>query len=225
MAATTTLKLYTMNVRLTFTDEILGTMSNNEDIYVEHIIGNALEEAKKTGKEIPMSNFDEEIASVVNTEVEKGTTVFGRTDDGKPFLYDYQIRGFFKEACGFLRKAEGTKSSKVKAYKKLVDGEIFVKDRRNLFEVNGEITYCVRPLRASTMQGERVALSRSESIPAGSTITFTVTTLNKGNLDLVREWLDYGIVHGTGQWRNSGKGRFVWEELDADGNVIGGNKA
>lgn len=28
---------------------------------------------------------------------------------------------------------------------------------------------------------------------------------------------------GFGQWRNSGKGRHLWDELDADGNVIGGN--
>lgn len=224
--ATTTLKLYTMNVRLTFTDEVLGTMSADEDVYLTHIKGKALEEARKTGKTIPDENFDEEVASTSIAEtVEKGTTVFGKLDDGTPFLYDYQIRGFFKEACSFLRKVEKTKSSKVKAFKKMVDGEIFVKDRKNPFTVNGEIEYCVRPLRASTMQGERVALSRSESIPAGSTIEFTVQTIIESNLDLVREWLDYGIVHGTGQWRSSGKGRFVWEELDVDGNVIGGNKA
>ena len=31
---------------------------------------------------------------------------------------------------------------------------------------------------------------------------------------LVREWLDFGCFNGLGQWRNSGKGRFTWEELD-----------
>ena len=41
----------------------------------------------------------------------------------------------------------------------------------------------------------------------------------------MRECLDYGIRRGLAQWRNSGKGRYVWEELDDDGNVIGGNKA
>lgn len=34
-----------------------------------------------------------------------------------------------------------------------------------------------------------------------------------GDLDLVREWLDYGALKGMGQWRNSGRGRFVWEEI------------
>lgn len=30
--------------------------------------------------------------------------------------------------------------------------------------------------------------------------------------DTVREELDYGRLRGIGQWRNSGKGRFEWEE-------------
>lgn len=32
-------------------------------------------------------------------------------------------------------------------------------------------------------------------------------------MDAVREWLDYGMLRGLGQWRNSGKGRFTWEEI------------
>jgi hypothetical protein len=40
---------------------------------------------------------------------------------------------------------------------------------------------------------------------------------------LVEEWLDYGKFNGLGQWRNSGKGAFVWDELDDDDNVVGGN--
>ena len=34
------------------------------------------------------------------------------------------------------------------------------------------------------------------------------------NEKAVREWLDYGKFSGIGQWRNSGHGRFTWEELD-----------
>ena len=40
---------------------------------------------------------------------------------------------------------------------------------------------------------------------------------------LARECLDYGIYRGIGQWRNSGRGRYMWEELDDGGKVIGGN--
>ena len=31
--------------------------------------------------------------------------------------------------------------------------------------------------------------------------------------DVVRECLDYGQLRGLAQWRNSGKGRFAWEEI------------
>lgn len=29
----------------------------------------------------------------------------------------------------------------------------------------------------------------------------------------VEEWLDYGQFNGLGQWRSSGKGSFVWDEV------------
>ena len=40
-----------------------------------------------------------------------------------------------------------------------------------------------------------------------------VTCLDPAHMAAVREWLDYGQLRGLGQWRNSGKGRFTWEEL------------
>jgi hypothetical protein len=43
------------------------------------------------------------------------------------------------------------------------------------------------------------------------------------DIPLVEEWLNYGVWRGLGQWRNSGKGKYVWQELDGKGNVIGGN--
>lgn len=40
---------------------------------------------------------------------------------------------------------------------------------------------------------------------------------------MVVECLNYGRLRGLGQWRNSGKGRYLWQELDDGGSVIGGN--
>lgn len=74
-------------------------------------------------------------------------------------------------------------------------------------------------------QGERVALANSESIPAGAWIEFTVQCLTDGLAGAVTEWLDYGMLRGLGQWRNSGKGRYLWDWLDEKGNVIGGNRS
>ena len=76
-----------------------------------------------------------------------------------------------------------------------------------------KIDYCERPLRASTPQGERVSIAKSESVPAGSTVEFEVTCLDPSLEGMVRECLDYGQLRGLGQWRNSGKGRYVWEEI------------
>jgi len=203
-----------IRVRVTFIEELLGTATNDQEIYRSYI----------ASKSPDATTIDDEVASVgVDPTVEKGTTVFPRDDDGNLIIYDYQWRGYFKETCSFLKKVKGTASSKIKAFKKQIDGLIFIKERKSVINVNGEITLCQRPLRANTPQGERVSLACSETVPVGSTNEFTVLCMVDEDETLVREWLDYGFYHGTGQWRNSGKGKFVWEELDADGNVIGGN--
>jgi hypothetical protein len=146
-------------------------------------------------------------------------------DDGTLFFWDYQLRGMVKDAIGMLRKVTNTACSKVTSYKKAVDGLIFVKERRIPIHLGGDIGDCQRPLRASGPQGDRVALAHSETVPAGSWIEFTFEILQDSLEKAVRECLDYGLRRGLAQWRNSGKGRYYWEELDDDGNVIGGNKA
>lgn len=205
----------TMKIRITFTEPILGTSPNNKDVYRDYI-----------GSKAPdAETIEDEVAALGEDEVaEKSMTVFPRTADGVPFLYDYQVKGFFKDTCGGLKKVTGTHSSKIKAYKKEIDKLIFPFPREIPFENFGTIGECQRPLRAQTAQGERISLAMSEEIPAGATITFSVDMLSDDHEDLLREWLDYGKYSGIGQWRNSGMGRFLWEELDTDGNVIGGNK-
>lgn len=193
-----------IKVKLTFTEGILGTSPGNEDIYREYIAGKAPDAA----------SIEEEVAALGAAEVtEKAKTVFPRTDAGVPFIYDYQIKGFFKDTCGGLRKVKGTESSKIKAFKKEIDKLIFIEPREIPFEQYGVIGECQRPLRASTPMGERVSLAISEEIPAGAVVEFTIVLFSEEHEALVREWLDYGRFSGIGQWRNSGKGRFVWEEV------------
>lgn len=194
----------TLKIRITFTEAILGTSPKNEDVYRDYI-----------GSKAPdASTIDDEVAALGVDEVaEKAMTIFPRNADGVPFLYDYQIKGFFKDTCGGYRKVPGSESSKIKAYKKEIDRLIFPEPREIPFENYEPITECQRPLRAQTMQGERVSLAMSEQIPAGASITFTVTLLCDSHEAALREWLDYGKYSGIGQWRNSGKGRFIWEEI------------
>lgn len=121
------------------------------------------------------------------------------------------------------KKKAVNESSKMKAYKKNIDGLIFVLPEQIPIDITGAIGLCQRPLRAQTMQGERVTLAMSEEVPAGSSLQFTVLCPNEEMMKAVREWLDYGYLRGLGQWRNSGKGRFTWEELDDAGQVIPGS--
>ena len=110
-----------LKCRLTTIEALLGTASNNKALHSEFIASHAPDAPSR----------EEEIAAVgVDEVIEKGTTVFSRNKDGNPILWDYQIKGFFKDACGVLRKVKGTKSSKIKAYKKEIDGLIFVQERQ-----------------------------------------------------------------------------------------------
>jgi len=233
-----TKQMKTMEVRITFFEEVLGTSPADEDIY-RNFIGSKAPDAASVEEEIEALGAD--------AVAEKGMTVFARTEEGKPALYDYHFKGFFKDTCSMLARVKGSESSKMVAYKKEIDGLIFVNPRLVELEIPEGKTMgvCQRPLRASTALGERVALAMSESVPAGTSCVLEITTLiensgtkvrkkkvktkneageivedtvevESGGVDymkMIREWLDYGKLRGIGQWRNSGKGRFTWEEL------------
>jgi len=192
-------------VKLTFTEEVLGTASANPEIYEEFIAGKC-EDPEATGDEVDTLPPEE--------LVEKGTTVFHRMpgDESAPALMDYQIKGFFKDACASLKRADAPYSAKLKAYKKTIDQVVFVNPQMIPIQLNGAgLGVCVRPLRAQTAQGERVSLARSETVPPGSVIEFEVIDLSGKLGDEIEEWLEYGALRGIGQWRNSGKGRFEYE--------------
>ena len=193
-----------IKAKITFTEELLGTASSDPEVHKTYIASKAPNAPK----------LEEEVKALgADNVAEKSMTIFPRDKDGNPILWDYQIKGFFKDSCSALRKVTGTASSKIKAYKKEIDGLIFVFPREIKINLNGEIGICERPLRAQTAQGERVALASSETVPAGSSAKITIRCLSDAHEKAVREWLDYGQLKGLGQWRNSGKGRFTWEEI------------
>jgi hypothetical protein len=194
----------TLFVKATFFESILGTSPSDEELY-RNFIGSKAPDAQTVEEEVEAIGAD--------AVAEKGMTVFPRNENGEPFIWDYQIKGFFKDACQMLKKVPGTKSEKLRAFKKEIDGLVFPCPREIVFK-NVKIGTCQRPLRAQTAMGERVALAMSEEIAAGAEIEFEVTTLKDDLIPMIREWLDYGQLRGIGQWRNSGKGRFTWEELE-----------
>jgi len=187
------------HVKLTFDEPILGTVPKDPEIYSSYIAG-------KAAPPLDESKLNEELETVEHVE-EKGWTGFHKKDDS-PILYDYVIKGFFKDACSMLRRVTGSSSSKMKAHKKIIDGLVFVEPRQIPITVNGEVEVLERPLRAQTAQGERIALARSDTCPAGSTIEFDVVILGGVSQGVLTDWLDYGSMRGLGQWRNAGYGKF-----------------
>lgn len=197
-----------LKVRLTFTEDVLGTANADKNVHSEFIASKAPNAPSR----------EEEVEALGAEEVErKEMTVFPRMENGSPMFWDYQIKGFFKDTCSALSRCKGEDYSKescgMKAYKKIIDGCIFPQPRKIEIHMNGEMGNCQRPLRAQTAQGERIALANSEAIPAGSWIEFKVVCLSDAYEKAVREWLNYGQFKGIGQWRNSGMGRFTWEEI------------
>lgn len=197
--------MVTLKVKVTFDEEVLGTASANPDIHREYIASNG-----------PSAMTIQEEVEAIGTEetFEKSMTVFPRNKEGKPIIWDYQWKGFLKDAFGSLKKIPGTECGKIKAYKKEIDGLIFVSPRMIPFKLSGDMDICQRPLRAQTAQGERVALASSETVPEGSSVEFEIKCLLDTHVPAVIEALEYGAMRGFGQWRNSGKGRFHYEILE-----------
>lgn len=198
-----------MKIKITFIEPVLGSQPADPEVYSKFIAANAPD--AKTMKE--------EIEEMGKTKYEEKTmTVFPRTADGKPCILDYQIKGFFKDSCSSLQKMKdedmSRESCKIKAFKKVIDGNIFPYPRKSEIIFDGEISNLQRPLRAQTMQGERICLANSEMIPAGAYFFATIKFPDKLE-PVIREWLDYGELKGLGQWRNAGWGRFTWEEVKA----------
>lgn len=197
--------MVTLKIKVTFDEEVLGTASANPDIHRDYVASNG-----------PNAMTIQEEVEAIGTEetFEKSMTVFPRNKEGKPIIWDYQWKGFLKDAFGSLKKIPGSECGKIKAYKKEIDGLIFVYPRMIPIELNGDMDICQRPLRAQTAQGERVALASSETVPEGSSVIFEIKCLLDTHASAVIEALEYGAMRGFGQWRNSGKGRFHYEILE-----------
>lgn len=210
------MRIIKLDVRITLTEPLLGSASGNPEIHHDYIAAKA-EDPDKAKEEIE--------AIDVNESLEKSTTVFSRDNKGQLHLWDYQVRGFFKEA---LKWRISMGELELTAYKKFVDNSLFVNPRRlvlhgedgqPLTKPNGILQ---RPLRAQTAQGERIALAASEQCLEGTYFDAEIQImlpekdngdkkLRKLSGDDFTAALDYGKLKGLGQWRNSGCGRFNWE--------------
>jgi len=228
------MKTRTMKIKLEFTEPVLGSSSANPEVHAEFIASKAKDKAK-TKEEIEA--VEKAIADIVDPEgdpeeqLAKAITIFPKDDTGV-FMWDYQIRGFFKSAMLILVESgdEVAKGISKWSYKRFVDLLIFPRPRKiYLRNPAGQIiTEAIkdkqRPLRCETLRGERVALANSQLLDPGTWMEFDVeyivpsgstpkNTLVKVSEDTIRRCLDYGQFVGLGQWRSGGFGRFTWSEI------------
>jgi hypothetical protein len=184
---------------VTFTEPILGTQPQ-KDVATEFV------QAKAREAGLPVEDELETLSEMLD----KGTTVFHR-ENGSAIYYDYHVKGFLKHSASLKNGADGVKALRAK-----FGNFVFVFPRRITLNVPGgcETRFLERPLRAQTMQGERVALARSEMLPAGTTFECEIHVINPVITEkILRDVLDYGRYCGFGQWRNASYGRFTYELL------------
>lgn len=80
-----------MHIRITLTEELLGTASNDPKIHEDFIASKAPDAPSR----------EEEVEALGAEEVvQKGKTVFPRNSAGIPILWDYQVKGFLKDTVG-----------------------------------------------------------------------------------------------------------------------------
>lgn len=211
------MKKTNIDIRLKFVEPLLGSACNNPEVHEEFI----------ASKAPTLENTREEVEAIdTEEEIQKAMTVFPKDEKGL-FIWDYQIRGFIKEAIGALIELGDIKSLTKWGYKRAVDSFVFVTPRRiYLFDQDGKpileptVKPLSRPLRATTMKGDRVALATSEQLPAGTQLSFSIMLLEGDNPksksatlkeENIVAALEYGALKGLGQWRSGGFGRFEFE--------------
>lgn len=199
-----------IDVAIRFTTPVLGTSPKDPDTYADYI-ASKIAKRKDLTEEQSISLKAEEVAEAYNdieAVEDRGWTGF-HEENGEPYVYDYWIRGYLKTAFQALQETGDL--AKIPAYKTKIDRFIFIAPRKLFFDLQGGVPGVIeRPLRAMTARGPRVTLARSDTLPEGTTLGFTIECLkNKGiGLDEIREALDYGRYEGLGQWRSGGYGRF-----------------
>lgn len=250
------LKIQTIAVQ--FTEPLLGSNPGNPDIHAEFIASKA-PAAKLTAEEVGITRLaayrakeeakpdpgavaeaGESAEAEEADDLEKASTVFLRDETGI-FLLDYVIKGTIKDMIGGLIDLNEIIGYSRYTFKRVVNNTVRVGPRRiYLRDPEGTIykqapSALQRPIRAETMRGERVALVRSEMVPAGTIMTFTVQLISPSTASkkksayltylpetVIYQALDYGVLRGVGfgQWRSGGYGRYKWTKADPEAVAV-----
>lgn len=226
-------------VRLTLLTDMLGTKPCSSDI-AQRFLQSKMTKADRMKRDLT----EEDKIAKANEAVEaaeKSLTIFYK-EDGKPVMEGYQFMGYFKEAARTQSNDKGKLASnfyagslKTRIEEAFNVPETFVEirlpkgyDPYETVLVDGKEVrrwkQLERPLRTEFKGTTITSVAKSEIIPAGSTMEFTVelrsdtVPVSSGKqsvkvdaYELLCELLGEGQKRGIGQWRNSGRGRFLAE--------------
>jgi len=153
-----------------------------------------------------------------------GTTVFfWDNEKDKPCIGDHMIYGFLKAAAETigrtLTKKRGVVLHSTSFTQALINQHIkceeqFLSFDRTIKEDDkGNPVYLQRSLRAMTAKGPRISLAKSEVVPAGAKLNFTLKVMKNSPLNqkTIEKLFSIGELTGLGQWRNAGWGQFKYK--------------
>lgn len=201
------------NVTIELTQDMLGTLPKSKSIFAAHLASTMERKGKKEGmseEEIQeriandLAEYDDDAEDIV-----AGHTTFLTDSEGRPHLKDYHFKGFLKEAAKAKKQSGTVKQLRSKVVQFLFVSPVVLyfsddnlkSDALEVFE---------RPLRAETARGPRTTIARSDVVPAGTQISFTIQSLNPAMTEkIISQLLWYGQYMGLGCFRGGGWGRFT----------------
>jgi hypothetical protein len=164
---------------------------------------------------IPLDELVDEVAEKVGIqedeeELKYGWATFCRNDDG--LYYEGRcVRGHIKDCAG---QVKGAIRPEVKALKAKVANKVYVMTDIIPLMVNGEqakepVGTAQRFIQVMTMKGPRSTMKFVDYLEKPA-LTFQLNVLEDGVItdDILNAIFEYGSVHGMGQERSQGWGRY-----------------
>lgn len=186
------------NVTFELLEPLLGTIAKDPAVY------EAYQRSQQSGEDeqVVVNEDGDEVKEEKKPDT-TGWTTFYTDDEGRPVMFDYQVKGFLKEAGNTLKK-----QVEVANLRHHIDNDVFIYPRRMVLAEKVD-DVLERPLRAMTAQGPRVTVVRSDVInpPRNWTWELKVLKGSKVTHSVLETCCEYGELKGLGQWRNGGYGR------------------
>jgi len=162
---------------------------------------------KKPENAVPIDELAEQVtAEVAAEEPEVGWATFKRDDNG--LYYEGRcVRGHIKDCA----QQVSSFFPETKAFKSKVANKVYVETDKIPIAKDAPDGWEQRFIQVMTRQGPRSTYKFIDYVD-GVKLTFTLRVLDDGVIseDILRAIFDYGSVHGLGQERSQGWGRYSY---------------